>query len=393
MPLHHSDNPGIFTTDGAAWAHSREMLRPNFTRSQVGDLPTFERHIQNLIHIIPRDRSTVDLSELFFRLTIDSATEFLFGESCASLTKTEPDGFALCFNRALDYCAHRTRWGPVYASLFPANKHFAADSKYIHAFADHFVRRALAKRNTLPQEKHDADQVSERYVFIEELARRTSDPVAIRSEALNILLAGRDTTASLLTNMWFMLARRPDIWRALQADIATLHGSIPTFTELKDLKYLQALMRESLRVHPVVPQNSREALVDTTLPRGGGPDGRSPVFIPRGTAVAWSLYTMHRRTDLYGPDADEFRPARWLDDPSTGKKGLRPGWEYLPFNGGPRICLGQQFALAEAGYTTVRLCQAFEGIEQRDFEPWIEGLLLTCASGNGAKVGLVPREM
>lgn len=102
---------------------------------------------------------------------------------------------------------------------------------------------------------------------------------------------------------------------------------------------------------------------------------------------------MHRRKDFYGEDADEFRPERWLDDPQTGKKGLRPGWEYLPFNGGSRICLGQQFALTEASYTTLRLLQAFSGIESRDPTPeWQELLTLTSVSLNGAKVALTPRE-
>jgi cytochrome P450 len=101
---------------------------------------------------------------------------------------------------------------------------------------------------------------------------------------------------------------------------------------------------------------------------------------------------MHRRKDFFGEDAEEFRPERWLDDPVTGKKGLRTSsWEFLPFNGGPRVCLGQQFALTEAGYTTVRLCQAFSGIESRDPEPWTEFLMLTCVSLNGAKVVLTPR--
>jgi len=63
---------GIFTTDGAEWQHSREMLRPNFHRSQVGDLDTFETHVQHLIAMIPRDGSLVDLQDLFFRLTIGS---------------------------------------------------------------------------------------------------------------------------------------------------------------------------------------------------------------------------------------------------------------------------------------------------------------------------------
>ena len=80
--------------------------------------------------------------------------------------------------------------------------------------------------------------------------------------------------------------------------------------------------------------NARDAVDDTYLPLGGGPDGKSPLFVPKGGVVAWSLFAMHRRKDYYGEDAEEFRPERW--------ETLRPGWEYLPFNGGPRICLGRK---------------------------------------------------
>lgn len=136
----------------------------------------------------------------------------------------------------------------------------------------------------------------------------------------------------------------------------------------------------------MVPGNARFANKDTTIPSGGGPDGKSPIFIPKGGVVAYSLYTMHRREDIYGPDALEFRPERWAPE-----EGLRPGWGYLPFNGGPRICVGQQFALTEASYTIVRLLQEFKGIEDRDGTPWIEQLGLTVASANGVKVAMVPR--
>lgn len=89
---------------------------------------------------------------------------------------------------------------------------------------------------------------------------------------------------------------------------------------------------------------------------------------------------MHRRKDFFGADAEEFRPERWID--------LRPGWEYLPFNGGPRICVGQQYALTEAAYVTTRLAQRFSVIESRDPEAWVEKLTLTACSFNGTKVGL-----
>ena len=193
---------------------------------------------------------------------------------------------------------------------------------------DNFVDKAFSRRG---EEKS-------RYIFADELVTKTNDKYQVRSELLNILLAGRDTTASLLSNAWWTLARRPDIFQKLQEEIAHLNGEAPDYQQIKDMKYLRAFFNESLRLHPVVPLNSRQALVDTTIPLGGGPDGRSPVFIPKGGVVAWSVYAMHRRKDYYGEDADEFKPERWL-----GEKGLRPGWEYLPFNGGPRICLGREF--------------------------------------------------
>lgn len=91
---------------------------------------------------------------------------------------------------------------------------------------------------------------------------------------------------------------------------------------------------------------------------------------------------MHRRTDFFGPDAEEFRPERWMDGQ------LRPRWEYLPFNGGPRICVGQRYALTEVGYVLVRMAQEFKTLESRDPGPWIESLALTLCSHNGTQVSL-----
>ena len=125
---------GIFTTDGAPWQHSREMLRPNFVRSQVGDLDTFETHVNHLIQAIPRDGSTTDLAELFFRLTMDSATEFLFGESTNCLapgtSTVSSSNFATSFNRGQDHVGNRARFG-LFDALRPSNQ-FKKDSKFVN---------------------------------------------------------------------------------------------------------------------------------------------------------------------------------------------------------------------------------------------------------------------
>ena len=101
----------------------------------------------------------------------------------------------------------------------------------------------------------------------------------------------------------------------------------------------------ALRLYPSIPINTRIALRTTMLPIGGGLDRKSPMLIPKGTAVAFSVYTLHRRPDLYGMDAELFRPERWDEDMPLGRNDTTAKWGYLPFNGGPRICLGSKCCL------------------------------------------------
>jgi cytochrome P450 len=102
-----------------------------------------------------------------------------------------------------------------------------------------------------------------------------------------------------------------------------------------------------------VPLNNRTATKTTILPTGGGPDGNSPILVRRGEVVIFSQYVNSRKKNIYGADADDFRPERW----ETGELD-NIGWAYFPFNGGPRACLGQDFALMEVSYTIVRLLKA-----------------------------------
>ena len=310
---------GIFASNGAKWQHSRDLLRPNFARSQVGDMETFERHVDGLIKAIPRDNSTVDLQDLFLQMTMDSATEFLMGESTGCLAPGEKNPANLLFtdavNRSQIEALASIRSGLTHSWF--RSRQFRADVKYIHAFVDKFVQQGIEYRKILDREKGDP-RAEERYVFLYEVVKKTTDPVQIRSEILNVLLAGRDTTASLLADVFFVLARRPDIWAKLRAEIDTLGGQKPGFERIKDLKYLRMVLNESLRFYPVVPFNAREPAVDTVLPLGGGDDGKSPLLVPKGTYVMFSIHTLHRRQDFYGEDADEFKPERW--------ETLRPGW-------------------------------------------------------------------
>lgn len=100
------------------------------------------------------------------------------------------------------------------------------------------------------------------------------------------------------------------------------------------LKSETDILSPALRLHPVIPINQRWANKNTLLPRGGGIGEEHPVAIPFGCNVYMNVYAMHRRSDIYGEDAEEFKPQRWND--------LQPGWAYTPFGGGPRLCIGRK---------------------------------------------------
>jgi cytochrome P450 len=136
----------------------------------------------------------------------------------------------------------------------------------------------------------------------------------------------------------------------------------PTYQEIKDMKYITYVINESQRLYATMPFATRQALVDTTLPRGGGPDGLSPVGIPAGTPVLYSALLMHRRRDLYPPVSEKFPydPRKWV--PERWETWTPKSWQTIPFSGGARICIGQQFALMEMAYTICRILQTFDQI-------------------------------
>lgn len=141
-----------------------------------------------------------------------------------------------------------------------------------------------------------------------------------------------------------------------------------------------------------MPLNNREAVRTTLLPSGGGPDGTNPILVRKGELVVFSQYINSRKKNIYGPDADEFRPERW----ETGEL-TNIGWAYFPFNGGPRKCLGEDFAMMEVMYTAVRLLQAFPAIRLPDGEvvepvgAERQTLTLVLSSADGCRVEIGQR--
>jgi cytochrome P450 len=358
----------IFSVEGDQWTHSRAMLRPQFARDSIANVADLERHVTRLINVFRGyGIQSFDCQKYFFQFTLDSASDFLFGESTNSLSvqddKSESEdtgesfnvltqqgenaeSFAQAFKVAFTFTAIRLRLQQFYWLLRPSNKKYRDSIDTVHRLVDGYVERAL-------ENKEDTD----RYIISNQLVKVCDDKKYIRDQLLGILLAGRNTTAAVLAWIMYESARRPEIWNKMRQEVTDTFSDGPvTSDELRKCVYVRSVINEALRVYPSVPMNQRVAVRDTFLPTGGGPDGSLPLYCPRGTKVAYSVFALHMREDFYGSDSHIFRPERW-------NEGVGKGWQYLPFNGGPRICLGQQFALMEASYTLVRLVQEFDTVE------------------------------
>jgi cytochrome P450 len=184
---------GIFTQEGEDWRHSRELLRPQFHFKQYADLEIFREAVDNLINYIPKEGGAIDLQPLFFRLTLDVTTAFLFGESIESLKAPESAGeqiFAESFNIAQEYVAKRFRLLDLYWLI--GGKKFRDACSKVHHFADQIIDRNLSLHS-------EGDEEEKKYVFLRTLAKSTADRTALRGQIINILAAGRDTTACLLS--------------------------------------------------------------------------------------------------------------------------------------------------------------------------------------------------
>lgn len=235
----------LLVADGIEWEHSRAFLKPSFARSQVGDLATLETHVKNLIEAVPRDGLTVDMAELFLRYTADVTTDFMFGESIFSLPHPEAFGGALAEACRIGQLGveRRFRLG-IFADFVPQRPFYRA-VKEVHTYMEAHVGRAIQQRHLQTDNEKDRPKDAGKYVFLNELAKLTDDRLVLRDQLLGIFLAGRDTTATLLANMFFVLAREPEVWKRLQEEISSLNGRKPTLDELKGLKYLGFCLNES----------------------------------------------------------------------------------------------------------------------------------------------------
>ncbi|KAI9729790.1 MAG: hypothetical protein M1818_008404 [Claussenomyces sp. TS43310] len=370
---------GVMTLDGVRHQKARALIQPTFSKSHIDEGGPFSVHVENLIKLLPTDGSTVDLQPLFERLDLDSSTEVIFGETVSSLTSdslVDPHKFAATFSEVQTTMGARFQMPPF--NFLHRDKVFWEGCRTIRQIVAGLIDQALLRCDGM------GGKDTRSYVLVDNLVRKMQNRAEIRDALMNVFLPAHDTRAILLSNIFFQLARHPDVWTKLRQRIL----EVPELTvdALKRVDYLQYVINETLRLTPPVSNMSRIALKDTVLPSGGGPKGDAPVLVAKGTIMSSAFYYLHRNQDVYGEDAEHWRPERW-----ENLKLSELTWQFVPFGGGPHVCPGQNLSMNNVSFTLARLVQIFGRIENRDpVEEFIPVYKLVTESQNGAKVALYP---
>jgi cytochrome P450 len=261
-PAQEMTGPGIIVNDGKVWEHARAMIRPAFTRTLIANRELFDVHVERFFELLPTNGSVIDLQPLFDRLVgsnlrrkqattdtsqiLDSSSEFIFGQSFGSLLPLCPidsQAFLDSFNYAQKGVGIRVLLGN--ARFLMRDAKFFQSCKLIQDYTQRHVDRALQRRDSR-QDKSEGDNTSSerKVILVYELANETSDRSMLTSQLLNVFFAGRDTPAVALTNIFFLLARHPDVWKKCREEVQGLQKEALTFEKLKSLRYIQHVINE-----------------------------------------------------------------------------------------------------------------------------------------------------
>lgn len=357
VALHPLAGEGLFTSEGELWKRQRKLMSPLFHQRQILD---YARAMTECAHRgvdTWRDGERVDVAREMVRMTMSVVGKTLFDAD----TFDEADELGEALTVALEWSNARAATPILVAQLtamgllresrerLPAALRPAIDALLARMRAplllpiagDRRLRRAVTTLDARIQRMIDdrrrvglqrEDLLTRLLRARDEEGARMSDK-QVRDEAITLFVAGHETTATGLAWSFYELARHPEIYAKVRREGDALGGRAPGWDDLPNLAYSLKVFKEALRLYPPVYVFSRQAIEDVEI---GG------CRLPRGTVVFVSPYTLHRREELY-PDPERFDPERF--EPAAEE--ARPRLSWLPFGGGPRICIGNHFALLE----------------------------------------------
>ncbi|KAF2773332.1 cytochrome P450 [Teratosphaeria nubilosa] len=371
---------GVSTSDGEFWQRSHNIVKPYFDRQGFSNVERLKPFTDALLDLIPANGKAFDFQTLIRRWFLDTSTEFVFGKTRDSLHHPEREDVLLAMVDIMRGARVRLTMG-TFMFLHRDPSWYAA-IRVVHDFMDVYIDDALEERRRRAENPEKFAATPERTDLLWDITGHVGDNKLIRDQITAVWVPSNETTSINISNAIYMLARHPAVWKRLQSEIQALGDQKLTFSLLRGLPYLNWVINETHRLMPNGIQMIRSAAHDTTLPRGGGPDGKQCIFIAKGDVVHGNRYLLHRDPEFWGSDAADFRPERW--------ETVRPLWHFVPFGGGPRICPAHVLALTEAAYVLTRFCQRFKTLEARDPNPYVPLMRIGQSSLHGVKVAVTP---
>ncbi|KAG2568178.1 cytochrome P450 704C1-like [Panicum virgatum] len=368
---------GIFNVDGAKWRHQRKVASHEFSTRVLRDYSSavFRDTAAELTGIVAAaargDGERVDIADLLMRSTLDSIFKIGFGVNLGSLSGCSKEGAA--FARAFDDASEQVLYR--FFDLFWKVKRFFSISseaamkrsvRTINDFVYAVIDRKIEQMGRNHQEFAKKEDILSRFLLERERDPGCFDNKYLRDIILNFVIAGRDTTAGTLAWFLYELCRNQRIQEKIAEEVraATVTGDggvgaqelVACLTEdaIGKMQYLHAALTETLRLYPAVPIDVKYCFSDDTLPDG--------YAVNQGDMVNYQPYPMGRMKFLWGADAEEFRPERWLGD--DGVFVPESPFKLTAFQAGPRICLGKEFAYRQMKIFAAVLVYLFR------FEMW-----------------------
>jgi cytochrome P450 len=329
---------GLVATEGEQWTRQRGTLQPFFARDSVRSYVDgmAEQVDRRVARWTPGER--VDIQRETRDLTLDVLFATLFGRELAVDGDEEIREAA---GRLHDWFAPTSYPLPTWVPT-PARRRFRAGRERLRGVATDLLDEAAADPPASPA---DADDLLSTLVAVRERAGAgaTMTDEEIRDQLVTLIFAGHDTTASALSLAFYELARHPTVRDRVHAEVDGLDGP-PTAADLDSLPVTERVVTETLRLYPPVYVLPRETTRRVAV------DGYR---IPAGEPVWLGVRQVHR-DDRFFDDPETFRPARW-----DGLREEIPDFAYAPFGGGPRLCIGRGFALAEAKLALATVCRRY----------------------------------
>ena len=330
-------NNGLFVSEGAFHRRQHKLMAPCFQPRHIASYAdTIVRYVGRVTQKW-EDGAVIDLNQSMIRLTMSVIGKVLFDTDFLS----DADELGAAINTGMAH-AIRTLTSPFALPLSiptPYNQHVHQASKLIDAR----LRRMIEERTKSPGER--TDLLSLLLQSRDDEGQPMSEQQLI-DECLTLFTAGHETTASVLAWTWYLLCTHPECYQKLQQEIdQELEGRLPTYGDLSKLPYCLQVFKEAMRLYPPAPGILREALHDTVI------DGYR---VKKGTTLMVSPYALHRRADYFS-EPESFQPERFTPE----HEKLLPRSAYIPFSAGPRICIGNHFALMEGQLLIAAIVQRY----------------------------------